>query len=83
MSETVTPGEPPIVAGDVVELKSGSFPMTVERINPTADEDGFTAFLVWDINGEYGRAARLQKACLSLGSLKRYVRLDLGDELPF
>lgn len=77
----------PFVAGDVVELKSGSFPMTLMHEKPRNDGDNFVWWCVcWDQNGVAGRSQRLAQRLLPAASLKRFVPYEEReghDNIPF
>lgn len=75
----------PFAAGDVVELKSGSFPMVLLHEKPRLTDDPCTWWCVcWDVNGPGGRSARLMTRLLPAVALKRHVPFDQrDDDLPF
>jgi uncharacterized protein YodC (DUF2158 family) len=69
--------------GDVVELKSGSFPMTIVFQNVNVDPNqGPTFELRWDLYGPAGRSNRLMRGSLPGACLKIFKRDDAGD-MPF
>ncbi|WCA60349.1 DUF2158 domain-containing protein [Agrobacterium tumefaciens] len=71
--------------GDVVELKSGSFSMTVTDVIKTDQGERLRVF--WDRNGPMsGRACSLSTAQLPTTAFKifvPYAQRDKGDEMPF
>jgi hypothetical protein len=71
-------------AGDVVELCSGSFPMTVLEVCPG---DPSHVHLMWDRNGLHsGRACCLSRASLPMAACKAFVPYDQrtgADNVPF
>lgn len=79
--------ESPMSAGDVVELKSGSFPMTLLHEKPRLPDSNDVWWCVcWDVNGMSGRSQRLMTRLLPLAALKRFVPYDQrdgADNIPF
>lgn len=82
------PGDPvapvPLAVGDVVELKSGSFPMVIDRLLPGNTPTGQLANVLFERNGEYsGKPNAVDRRSFDVKSLKLYVRKDNRDDLPF
>lgn len=79
------PEAPPVSykAGDVVELRSGSFPMTVMAVHLS---DG-SLCLTWDQYGPHsGRASRLSRTNLPAAACMPFVpysERDGGGDIPF
>lgn len=82
-----TDGQPALTEfkpGDVVELKSGSFPMTVVFQITHSDPQQEAVFeLKWDLYGPSGRSNRLMRGSLPGACLKIFDRSDQGGNLPF
>ncbi|ATN34754.1 hypothetical protein ACO34A_13185 [Rhizobium sp. ACO-34A] len=81
-----TDPEKPMSAGDVVELKSGSFPMTLLHEKPRLpDSEEIWWCVCWDVNGMSGRSQRLMTRLLPVAALKRFIPYEEreGYDLPF
>lgn len=69
----------PLKPGYIVELRSGSFPMTIVHIC----EEHSSALCLWDVNGPYsGKACRPTRMSVPLCALKIWKRPDEQD-IPF
>lgn len=82
-------GEPPFVPGDIVELKSGGAPMTVEQVDQRCGGDLWTIHVAWACRHALGEIPRdsFPSSCLRACKLTddgypiRYTVID--DNLPF
>jgi len=81
----------PFYPGDLVELKSGGFQMTVESVDQRCGEDYWTIHLVWNTFMESAEISRdsLPSSCLQLvptiNGRPRPTRSgrDLDSDIPF
>lgn len=81
--------EPPFRTGDLVELKSGGFPMTVEQIDGRCGSDRWTVHVMFATDQARFEISRdsLPASCLRLAELasdgRAVRRIHIDDDLPF